>query len=77
MPIIASSVRQTVKDYNDVMTFGKHSGKTVDWIADNEPSYIVWLDDEGIVKFPDFILEDAIESEMESYRYFDCYDEPF
>ena len=54
------TIRQIVKSYDDVITFGKHSGKTFDWIADNEPSYIIWLNDEGIVQFPEDILEAAM-----------------
>lgn len=27
------------------MTFGKYQGKTIGWIKDNDPEYILWLDD--------------------------------
>jgi hypothetical protein len=53
------AARQIVKSYDDVITFGKFKGQTFDKIADVEPSYIVWLNDEGIVKFPKEIIEAA------------------
>ena len=28
-----------------VLTFGKHNGKTVEWVVDNDPSYILWIDE--------------------------------
>ena len=27
------------------LNFGKHNGKTVQWVVDNDPSYILWLDE--------------------------------
>lgn len=60
-------VRQTVTTYDDVMTFGKHMGKTIYWIADNEPSYIVWLSEEEIVKFPKDMLEAAMIDDMNNF----------
>ncbi len=58
------AVRQIVDDYAVVITFGKFKGKTFDWIAENEPSYIIWLSEEGIVKFSDEILDAAIMDDM-------------
>lgn len=52
-------IRQVIKDYEDIMTFGKHKGKTVDWIAENEPSYIVWLVENEIIECDDEIYEDV------------------
>ena len=28
-----------------VLTFGKHPGKTIDWVCKNDPSYILWIDE--------------------------------
>ena len=25
--------------------FGKHNGRTLEWVADNDPQYIVWVHD--------------------------------
>ena len=54
-------MRQTVTTYNDTLAFGKHKGKTVRWIVDNNPEYIIWLDEESVVEFPEDILETARE----------------
>ena len=40
--------RQTITSYDDVITFGKYKGKTIDWIAEHNPGYIVWLHDERV-----------------------------
>lgn len=58
------TLRQTITDLEDVMTFGKHKGKAVDWITDNEPSYILWLVDNEIIDCDDEIYEIAIVSDM-------------
>lgn len=34
----------------DKLDFGKHKGKSIDWILDNEPTYIEWCI-ENITKF--------------------------
>ena len=53
--------RQTITSYDDVITFGKYrgKGKTIRWIVDNDPEYIMCLDEEGIVELPADILEAA------------------
>ena len=28
-----------------VLNFGKHNGKTVEWVVGNDPSYILWIDE--------------------------------
>lgn len=58
------AVRQIVKSYDDIITFGKFKGKTIDWIAKNDPSYIIWLNDEQVVDFPAEIIEAAIMDDM-------------
>ena len=58
------TIRQKVTRYEDVITFGKYKGKTIEWIAENDPSYIVWLNDEQIVDFPDEIVDAAIMDDM-------------
>ena len=58
------AIRQKVTWYEDIITFGKYKGKTVDWIAANDPSYIIWLNDEQVVDFPAEIVEAAIMDDM-------------
>lgn len=36
-------MESTCKNSDYIITFGKHNGKTLGWIADNFPGYIVWL----------------------------------
>ena len=58
------AIRQKVTWYEDIITFGKYKGKTIDWIAENDPSYIIWLNDEQVVDFPAEIVEAAIMDDM-------------
>ena len=51
----------------DIISFGKHNGKTIAWIVKNEPSYILWLDENGIVKFTEEVVNEAAMYEMTSY----------
>lgn len=37
-----------IKATSHVMTFGKYKGKTVKWILDLHPSYLLWLRDNSI-----------------------------
>ena len=41
---------------NYVITFGKHQGRLLGDVAEEEPRYIVWLDDEKILKIDPAIL---------------------
>jgi uncharacterized protein (DUF3820 family) len=51
-----------------VMPFGKYKGKTLDDISDDDPSYVVWLADEKVLKikreFLDAVRQDDMESDM-------------
>ena len=47
-----------------VLTFGKHNGKTVEWVCDNDPKYVLWLDENT-----DLIVSNTVYSAAkESYR---------
>lgn len=61
--------RQIISSRDDELTFGKHKGKSIYWILEHEPGYILWLSDEKIVQFPVDILEDAqnYADEQEDY----------
>lgn len=59
MSIIATA-KQTIKDYSDVMPFGKYRGKTVEWIAEHDPAYILWLVENDIVLCDQEIYEAAM-----------------
>ena len=32
-------------DYEFVFEKGKHKGKTVGWVSDNDPAYLVWVEE--------------------------------
>ena len=40
-----------------VLTFGKHNGKTVEWVCEHDPKYILWIDDNT-----DFIVSNTVYS---------------
>jgi hypothetical protein len=65
-------IRQNITDYEDVMTFGKYKGKTVEWIWEHNLEYLIWLVDEGVVKMREEMyeaacLDDADNSPPESW----------
>jgi len=64
------AVRQIVKSYDDVITFGKFKGKTFKVIAEVQPSYLEWLNNEEIVDMPAEMVQAAIDdaNEMEDSR---------
>jgi hypothetical protein len=51
--------RQTVKSWNDKITFGKLNGKTFADILQEQPSYIIWLDQEDIAELPKWMIDEA------------------
>lgn len=48
----------------DVFTFGKHRGKTVRWVIDNDPSYILWCGENKICEFSQEILDNAEDADI-------------
>jgi hypothetical protein len=56
---------------NDIITFGKYANKTINYIWENDPQYIIWLDENvNDISIDQFIVNDCRESETEEY-YFD------
>lgn len=49
----------------DVFDFGKHKGKTVRWVLEKEPSYIIWLHENKICEVPEEIVEEAVDKGFE------------
>ena len=39
-------MKNPIESLNQIVNFGKHSGKSVKWIVENDPSYILWIADE-------------------------------
>ena len=52
---IVSIVSNT--DY--VFKYGKHKGHVLENVIVDDPGYIIWLDDKGMVKFSDEIYNQA------------------
>ena len=50
--------------FDFVMPFGKYSGKKLVEILDENPSYIIWLSENDVVKVPDDILTMARHDTM-------------
>ncbi|MBX4206147.1 hypothetical protein KW795_03020, partial [Candidatus Microgenomates bacterium] len=51
---------------NDVLTFGKHKGLTVDFVLESDPAYIVWLEEEKICEVEQEIYNLAQECDEEN-----------
>ena len=49
------AIRQKVTKVTDILTFGKYKGKNIDFVLGEEPSYLLWLDENEIVEFSDDI----------------------
>ena len=65
-----------IKSYDGVLTFGKYKGKTVDWIAENEPGYIVWLQENDVCVVDDEIYDAAMMDDMNNSPPEECFWEP-
>ena len=50
--------------FDYVMPFGKYKGKTLVQILDENPSYIVWLSENDVVKVSDDLLTMACHDTM-------------
>lgn len=51
-----------------VLDFGKHKGKTVNWVLQNDPGYILWLDRENVRKFSQEIVDNAEDNDYDEYN---------
>jgi len=55
-------MKQTIKKYSETIIFGKYKGKSFRYILKENPSYILWLDRENIVKMPSSLVNKAREA---------------
>ena len=60
--------RQKIIKETDLLEFGKHCGRSVRDVIEQEASYILWLDKEEIVEFPEWIVERAIKFSKKQHR---------
>lgn len=75
-------MQQAIRHKLDILTFGKHKGKTVRWVLEREPSYILWLHENKVCEIAEEIVEAATDSEIEDYlddtfghSYSSCYED--
>ena len=56
--------KQTFNNKSDILNFGKYKGETIEWVLENDPGYILWLDESkvAIVRYEIFQ-----EAEMAQY----------
>lgn len=57
-------------DSNYVLTFGKHNGVKLCNVLINDPSYILWLNREGILLITEDLLDEAnsFVDEMDNFQ---------
>lgn len=63
----ARQPKQPITDRRYVMTFGKYKSESVQDILDNDPLYIVWLQDNTDMDFHHTILEEAAEGPRHTF----------
>ena len=57
--------KQNIRSVSDVLNFGKHKGKTVEWVIENEPGYILWMHDEKVARITKEIVDMADEADVD------------
>ena len=69
---VKKSFTQVIVNKGTTLSFGKHRGKTVREVLRDEPSYIIWATDEGVIDCPDNIYDEAqdkmYEREIDNWR---------
>lgn len=50
-----------------VFTFGKHKGKRVSQVIEEDPGYIVWLDELNNVSVDPQLVDDALDEAIERH----------
>ena len=66
---------QEITKQSEILTFGKYKHKTIQYVLRIDPSYILWLNREDVVKFPQEILDLAYDYDADSYSYDEDYGE--
>jgi len=54
-----------------VLQFGKHKGWTIGDCVEADPSYVIWLSEDEVMKIPADILEEAQENDLADHEYED------
>ena len=53
--------KYSIKARTDILNFGQYFDKTVQWVLENDPSYILWLDWAEVAEIAEDIVEEAQE----------------
>lgn len=61
----SNSPKQVIQSRDDKFTFGKHKDQTVQWVLDEDPGYILWACQEGIISCSKDIYREAEEKDIE------------
>lgn len=48
-----------MKDDSYIIEFGKYKGKTLGWIATNNPGYIIWLFEKNLLWIDSALINDC------------------
>lgn len=70
MPIGQNS-RSDFKHETDTISFGKHEGKSIRWLIEHDPSYVIWLNDEKIATFTPEMLDKAYDNDWDELSWGD------
>jgi len=66
--------QQEIKAESEILTFGKYKYKTIQHVLRVEPSYVLWLDEKEIVKFPVKIVNKACDLRDNQSHPYDDYE---
>ena len=59
-------MRLPIKNWDDVLMFGKYKHKTIQWVFENNPSYILWLREENVCEVDEEIYDVSVLKDMEN-----------
>ncbi len=57
----------TVPTLETILTFGKHKGRSIEYMIDNHPSYMMWVLEEEVMELPEDIISEIEDAVREDY----------
>lgn len=57
--------REPIRDRNFVMPFGKYEGRTLEFVMEHDPQYILWLQSGNGIEFHSDIMDEIEADEFE------------
>ena len=49
------------------LTFGKHKGRSIQYMIDNHPDYMMWVLEEEVMELPEDIVAEIEDANREDY----------